>query len=200
MRIIAVIFTLCIFYGCAKPRELGLNEVPETQRGFNLQTLKSFSKQRGLFEKGRGLHKLASLSPGNTVRNFNDLLLWDYAIKEVNTMTDDYSYLVPVQGIQVNSDIGEGIAKKGYRIINFYSDKSKDKVYVRIRDYRPDRTFIDSLSKAKQIPILNNDYKEYRNLLAGEEFTGHIMVYNLNGSPFKLIQAKEGKVINSIQY
>ncbi|MGJ1263931.1 hypothetical protein [Sphingobacterium spiritivorum] len=200
MRIIAVIFILCIFYGCAKPRELGLNEVPEAQRGFNLQTLKSFSKQRGLFEKGKGLQKLASISPGTTVRNFNDLLLWDYAIKEVNTATDDYSYLVPVQGIQVNSDIGEGIAKKGYRIINFYTDKTKDKVYVRIRDYRPDSAFIDSLSIAKQIALVNNDYKEYKDLLAGEEFTGHIMVYNLNGSPFKLVEAKEGKVINSVQY
>ncbi|MGJ1430687.1 hypothetical protein ACR79M_04915 [Sphingobacterium spiritivorum] len=200
MRIIAVIFATFILYGCSKTMESGLNKVPISQRGFNLQTLKSFSKQRGLFEKGRGLHKLASLSPDNTVRNFNDLLLWDYAIKEVNTTTDDYSYLVPVQGIQVNSDIGQGIAKKGYRIINFYTDKTKDKVYVRIRDYRPDSAFIDSLSRAKHIPLVNNEYKEYKELLAGEEFTGHIMVYNLNGSPFKLVQAKEGKVINSIQY
>lgn len=202
MRIYLFIIVLCLF-SC---KRIDLDESKGSQtalksKSFNLKKLKSFVQKRSDFENkfaNGGLKKLASTSTMPSI-DYNDFLLWEYAIKEIIS-EENYSYNVPVKDSFMKDKIENYLPEKGYSVLNLYTDSTYDNVYARLREYRPTPSYIDSICQFKGITMANHNYLDYHEVLEGEKFDGYIVVYNLDNSPFKLIQVKKGLVTNVIMY
>jgi len=200
MKYICFVFVI-LFVSC-KDIDLQDNSRSEIKtKSFNLKTLKSFVKKKINTENkrsGNSLKKIASVS-GTQEFSYDDILLWEYAIKEV-VSHENYSYNVPVKVSLMKDKLESYLPEKGYQALNFYTDATYDNVYARLREYRPDPIYIDSLCLAKNITLSNYNYLDYYNVLEGEKFDGYIVVYNLDNTPFKLIQVKKGIVNNVKMY
>ncbi|MFD2599210.1 hypothetical protein ACFSQ3_09620 [Sphingobacterium corticis] len=132
---------------------------------------------------------------GNST-DFNDYLDWEFANKEFNTADNTFSYLIPVKLAFNSSNPISGVAEAGYSFLNFYSDDTGNELYARLREYRPNPTYISNLATQKGINFTGGTYRDYDALLRGEAYYGHIIVYNLDSQPFKLVEIEDDKVIN----
>lgn len=197
-----LLFTVIILITSCK--EVNLDDNPKNEiksKSFNLKSIKSFVKKKINIENrraGKPLIKTASIS-GSQEISYDDILLWDYAIKEI-VSDEKYSYNVPIKVSLLKDKLEEYLPEKGYQALNFYTDSTYNNVYARFREYRPDPNYIDSLCVAKNITLNNYNYLDYHSVLEGEKFDGYIVVYNLDNTPFKLIHVKKGLVDNVKMY
>ena len=198
MKFFSILTILTLLYGCSKLPDKDIGVQLKANQQFNLQTLKKFSKQKGLYEtkmSRSGFHKLATTTP-ISITDYNDLLIWELAVKEVNTQTGKHCYLVPIKGSTVNSHLSDTISDKGYSMMDFYTDKQTGlSIYAQVREYRPEEQWVAQLSRQKGISTTNNEYIDYKNLLQGEPFNGHVLIYNLSNQLRRLITVRQGRVV-----
>ncbi|OOG19771.1 hypothetical protein BWD42_07680 [Sphingobacterium sp. CZ-UAM] len=188
------IFFLLALLSCRKQEQREIDPSQEPKRAFNLKTLKEFSRKRSEFVKQKASLKSSTTFPTGG-SSANDYLMWDDAVKEVNTTNGKYSYLVPLRGKVNFAPLADSISQKGYAMMDFSTDASGTAVYARLREYRPDQIWIKKLEIFKGKGINGGEYADYKQLIMGEAYNGYIAIYSLKNELQSLIRVKEGKVI-----
>lgn len=195
-------FLIFVLTSCKQTdlEESDQSKIDFKSKSFNLKKLKSFVNRKLDVEnkRFRSITKMASTTGTQDV-SYDDVLLWDYAMKEI-VNEEVYSYNVPIRESIMKNKLESYLPDNGYRVLNFYTDSTYNNIYARLREYRPDPVYIDSVCQAKNISMVDYNYLDYHTVLQGEEFDGYIVVYNLDNTPFKLVQVKKGIVKNVTMY
>lgn len=100
--------------------------------------------------------------------------------------------LVPVKSTDLNRSFLPDMNPNGYRVVAFQHNTDKSEIKSNIQEIHPDKEYLKRKALELALDSAVNDYSSYRQLIDTKDFSGYILLYNMDDQLLAIHHAKDG--------